>query len=829
MNERASRSAFNYETSTMNTRNALARALAFLAALAPAPSVMADPCGMVPPIWLGEGTPIRRVGVQKTYVFYKDGMESIVLRPGFEGKVEEFGMLIPFPSPPELRKVADDVFPHVAAAIDPPEVVIDLQEKFFPGCCDMEALGYSESNLQFKARRREVTVLKQEAVGMYEVAVLDAGSVQALQGWMDDHDFRFPEGMEDTCQEYIEEGWCFVAVKARVGDQSATQPRPGMRDVDAGLPLGASFDGHVQAMGFRFWTDEIVVPMRLSAFNEGDLHNVVYVLSDTPQRVANLSADLVVRQVPGTVLFRNVSDPLPLRVLGGSLKDISDWRLEGLPRERDPNQHNGIARDLFASDLMAARTGRLSHELEEREKELLDIGERLGLRGPEIDAFIAEALREEREALVAAALADLQSMTLSVIDGDFARDVIAAENLSFTAFRMADEENRCAVYDAKHFGPPPAAGGFLSELPPPGPLSRFVGLFTLAVLVLLGIAASRRLRRRRSGAVLALGAGLVAVTIGSSAQAQAAFCCRVAPTDGSEEVEIPEPRGQLERLLSRAREAVTIEDQGWAIVTVAEIGDERAEKGLEELANTSSSGLVRAYAQAARIRLARSPEDLARLTPLSASHPVLVRPLKQRWLGVLQDPEIEKPLATILAALSSSWPLQQELLPMLQNEDEAKFVEVMFHAKNQNARNLAAGMLAAMGNQEESSAAELVLRALDFDTEATRVPWHGGPLFLPGLAWTKEDAGRLMRRLVSWHLFCNSRGLKDEKNQIHNNLNSLALANQLGYQLPGRADTATWLTIYGETFGRAALARLILEQDPESELRWKRVLRSLDD
>ena len=61
------------------------------------PPGLADPCGMVPPIWLGNGSPLVRTGVQKTYVFYKDCMESILQRPGFSGNVDEFGMQIPYP------------------------------------------------------------------------------------------------------------------------------------------------------------------------------------------------------------------------------------------------------------------------------------------------------------------------------------------------------------------------------------------------------------------------------------------------------------------------------------------------------------------------------------------------------------------------------------------------------------------------------------------------------------------------------------------------------------------------------------------------------------
>src|SRR3954470_19146971 len=100
-----------------------------LALALPAAIAAADPCGMVPPIYTGPGVPITRVGPQRTYVFYKDGVETYVIRPGFQGKVDEFGMLIPFPSPPALRKVPDEIFPQLAAAVEPPEVIIDLNPR----------------------------------------------------------------------------------------------------------------------------------------------------------------------------------------------------------------------------------------------------------------------------------------------------------------------------------------------------------------------------------------------------------------------------------------------------------------------------------------------------------------------------------------------------------------------------------------------------------------------------------------------------------------------------------------------------------------------------
>src|SRR5262245_52020631 len=87
----------------------------------------ADPCGMVPPIYVTDNTSLVRVGDEQTYVFFKDGLETFVIRPGFSGKVEDFGMLISFPTPPALRKVSEDIFPQIGKAIDPPEVVVDLR------------------------------------------------------------------------------------------------------------------------------------------------------------------------------------------------------------------------------------------------------------------------------------------------------------------------------------------------------------------------------------------------------------------------------------------------------------------------------------------------------------------------------------------------------------------------------------------------------------------------------------------------------------------------------------------------------------------------------
>ncbi|MGB6044488.1 MAG: DUF2330 domain-containing protein [Pirellulales bacterium] len=435
------------------------RSMFSVAAMLAASVALADPCGMIPPVYLGDGVPIARIGEQKTYVAYKDGIETFVIRPGFSGKVDEFGMLIPFPTPPAVRKVPDNVFPQIAAAIDPPEVVIYANFPLDDFVVDM-AFGNEEEE-KLGIHRDEVRVLRQEAVGMYEVTVLEAGSAEALKRWMDQHGYRYPDGMDKVCNEYVDDGWCFVAIKTKVGQKKGVDPRPGQRTVDPQLPAGSTFDGHVQAMGFRFKTDELVVPMRLSAFNDGELRNIVYLLTDGPRRIRSIPEEYVVRQLSGKQLYANVTQPLPLRIIGGGEEVLEQYDADQLAQQRDPEPKNGVAKVLFASDLLALSSNQLSLPHEEREKELLAIGEHLGLRGNEIDSLNAEALTKESDETVNKALTAIKDMTLTVVDGDFPREVLSEQNLMFAEYRMPRRRNNAASYDANQMGPAAKKEGIL--------------------------------------------------------------------------------------------------------------------------------------------------------------------------------------------------------------------------------------------------------------------------------------------------------------------------------------------------------------------------------
>ena len=802
----------------------------------------ADPCGMVPPIFVNATIPIERIGLQKTYVFYKNGIETFVIRPGYRGSVDNFGMLIPFPTPPAVRKVPDNIFAHVAAAVDPPEVIVNqtVPMSMNGAVRRMSAKSGFAEDLKFDA----VRVIRQEAIGMYEVTVLEAGSALALKKWMDDHGYKYPDGMDGVCEEYVEIGWCFVAVKTRIGQKAGVSPKPGLREVDPALPDGATFDGSVQAMGFRFYTDEFVVPMRLSAFNEGELRNIVYILTDKPQRINHMPWSYVVRQIPGRQLYHNLTRPLPVRVLGGNLRDIPEWRRNTLDAERNPTPHNGLALDLFASDLQAVRAASLSHEFEESEKELLRIGERLGLRGAEIDKYHRQALAEARDETLRKALGDIKRMTLTVVDGDFPREVLARENLTFSSHRMSYRRNRPQRYDAKLFGPAPDLGGRLFES---GSLDRRNTpgfLYPMAGALLLGLlaAGSRRTREAasrdnvsrviRTLVVLALTGALFATALDVSAKDRVdewmnQLSGNAEQVDAAIEALVALGDRAVEPLVAEARHGEDLTARGWAIVCLSEIGGDKAYRRLADIHDDRRRpALVRTWAAAARVKLAQGTRELTALSGLVNELPALGRPIAKRVVA-LHAADGSTSVGDLIALSIRVPQLQAALATPILASGPKPLIEAMVGAEDTNVRRQATAYLATLSMQGDDRVAGSVVDVYRYKPGETSVPWQGGPLYVPAISWPKVEARQLTKNLIKWLVFCERKGLAGETRQIHNNLRSIALARAAGYQLRGSGDSRSWFKTWGQTFGRKSLEAIFDQQRVTNQDPFRQVLREL--
>jgi hypothetical protein len=156
------------------------------------------------------------------------------------------------------------------------------------------------------------------------------------------------------------------------------------------------------------------------------------------------------------------------------------------------------------------------------------------------------------------------------------------------------------------------------------------------------------------------------------------------------------------------------------------------------------------------------------------------------------------------------------LAPVITAFTPPELVEVMVDGEVAQVRRMAAGYLGAIAKQgKREEVANSVVESLVFDEMAKDVPWKGGALFLPAISWNKPDATNLVGELVRWMLWCDVNNKQEERNQIHNNLRSLALARVAGYKSPGWQDVNTnaWLVAWGSVVGRKGIEKILEEQD----------------
>lgn len=598
--------------------------------------------------------------------------------------------------------------------------------------------------------------------------------------------------------------------------------------------------------------------MRLSAFNPGKLRNIVYVLTDDPVRIKQIPRRYVVRQVTGKELYRNITSPLPLRVVGGEYKHLAAWQKQQLVTQRDPRPFNGIARDLFASDLLAVTRSRLANPSEEKEKALLSIGEALGLRGAQIDALNGTALKKGKSRAADRALKQLKRMTMTVVDGNFSRESIAKENLTFAKHTMPQRRNTKGSYDARRQGPGvqnnqgklyhgsliPTSGETVAAREPAGlsvpGLARGFGLGAFVFALGLFAVGRRRGARLNSGSFL----WLVAIALGASMAFVSVANAQRGQTLASMIEEFKDP-GRAEQASTRIAsagpaavdalldEVVDSEDlriRGWAIVTLAQIGGQAADKGLAAIHGSSTeNNLVRTWAAAARVSMAADVEALLALQSLPQTFPAVARPFGTRAAAFVRGARTTEDVERALLISNRIPQARQHVQPALMTMSTRRLVRAMMRSKNVQARRLAASYLGGKAASKDSDVAQRTLAALAFDPDDSTVPWQGGALFLPAITWSKEDGTRLADQLMRWFVWADAAGNAGLQQQIHNNLRTGPLAKVAGYVSPSWNATTVeeWLVAWGRVVGKAHIKRILREQGLETTGRYRRLLTRL--
>jgi hypothetical protein len=187
---------------------------------------------------------------QKAVILHENGREDLILQVKYEGDVDEFAWIVPVPGYPDVDVSQPEMFEELAyfTAVE----AYDSDGGFF--ACLPAGGGFDAS---------EVEVWEEDAVGVYEYAILSAADPQALVDWLNTNGYPFPEEGAETVDYYIDKEWYFVALRINAGEAAE------------GLA-----EGTVQPLRLSFDSDDIVYPLKITSLSSDRCEVLLYVFAD---------------------------------------------------------------------------------------------------------------------------------------------------------------------------------------------------------------------------------------------------------------------------------------------------------------------------------------------------------------------------------------------------------------------------------------------------------------------------------------------------------------------------------------------------------------------
>ena len=275
--------------------------------------------------------------------------------------------------------------------------------------------------------------------------------------------------------------------------------------------------------------------------------------------------------------------------------------------------------------------------------------------------------------------------------------------------------------------------------------------------------------------------------------------------------------------------------RGWAIVCLSQIGGKQVDNHLLRLhANFQEPALLRTWAAAARVQMAKSSADLLKLSGLVRQFPSLSLPIATKLQKLLAKKPNSVNLRQLLRITMTIPELHKSLSENILSRGPKPFVNVMISEKDVRVSREAAGFLVELSNQKYKKVAARVNAAFQFDPNITGIPWSNGQLVVPGLKWKQKDARKLVRSLISWHIWCEENLPNDRSTRfklqrpLEAALKSSNLASAAGYRVnPGIRKADDWLLVWGRTVGKAEIEQMLQEQNLEAKLRYKKILNTL--
>ncbi len=272
-----------------------------------------------------------------------------------------------------------------------------------------------------------------------------------------------------------------------------------------------------------------------------------------------------------------------------------------------------------------------------------------------------------------------------------------------------------------------------------------------------------------------------------------------------------------------AESSVDVSARGWAVVGLAKVGGEDAERVLLRIEQDAAHPmLVRTWAAAARVNRADDLEEVRQLANLRYTFPGLDRPLRLRVEALIGTAKLED-----LLALSMDGALQPLVMPrILEQADEGGLVTLMYTHPEDAVRRQATAFAGTLATQSPGSTQvpDLILARLTPPRNLDQVPWEGGALYVPGIQWGKDDGRLLIHTLAAWWLLLESQGRSSELNQVWNNLYNYSLLTGAGYDMNLYADPVQLVRAIARVEGTGTAREVLGSVGLQNDRRFAEVL-----
>jgi hypothetical protein len=241
-----------------------------LVALLPAQSALAFCSWGFPP----QGKEYQPLNATEAFVAHEDGVQTLVLKPEWQGSAQAFGIVYPTPSKPEVTAAPADLFWQLEEATNP---WVNLDKP----------IALQESGVK-AASDDAVIVVEERQVAEYKVTVLKATSATELIKWLKKNGYSYDKTDTEKVEYYVKQGgFYFVALKVDASHFTDPIMYPMAKEADTASNEDAKIAiqpgwwwGELSPIQISFETDKPQLPMRTMKSDNTEMTFDLYTMSE---------------------------------------------------------------------------------------------------------------------------------------------------------------------------------------------------------------------------------------------------------------------------------------------------------------------------------------------------------------------------------------------------------------------------------------------------------------------------------------------------------------------------------------------------------------------